>query len=305
MPDDFRVQAEHDFYKAKTKAYITQLFGAMKPSFGELMPFDQAKQLLRPQSEIYRGITVVPIEKIVGSEGRYRDFNRFFFPKREHLKARWTGIDELEYRDVILPPVLLYEMGGLYFVRDGNHRVSVARAKGQEFIDAEVISLQSKIQLSPDMSIQDIKQAVITYEQASFYKETHYPEITGTDDLIFTEPGRYDIIREHILVHKYFLNQNMTEEIPFHQALFSWYENVYYPICQAILEEDILSLFPGRTISDMYLFIVAHWDELKRKFGRAVEIEEATESFKNEVKRSRPTLLGQVFKIFGGNSQKK
>jgi hypothetical protein len=305
MADDFHTQAERDFYKAKTKALASRIFGILRPSFTELMPFDQAKQLIKPQSETYRGVTAVRLEDIAGSEGRYRDFNRFFFPKREHLKARWTGIDELQYRDMILPPVVLYEMGGLYFVRDGNHRVSVARAKGQEFIDAEVISLQSEIHLDPEMSIQDIKRAVIEYEKERFYRETNYVNVVGTDDLIFSEPGRYDTIREHVLVHKYFLNQNMSEEIPFHQALFSWHENVYQPICQAIDAENLLSLFPGRTISDLYLFLVAHWDELKRKFGRFVEIGEAAESFKIQTKRGRRGFFEYVRKIFGDGIQKK
>ncbi len=305
MPDDFRTQAEQDFYKAKTKAFASSIYRMLRPSFSELMPFDQAKQLIRPQSETYRGVTSVPLEKIAGSEGRYRDFNRFFFPKKEHLKARWTGIDELQYKEVILPPVILYEMGGVYFVRDGNHRVSVARAKGQEFIDAEIISLKSEIHLDPDMSIQDIKRAVIEYEKARFYGETNYPKVVGTDDLDFSEPGRYDTIREHVLVHKYFLNQNMSEEIPFHQALFSWHENVYQPICQSIDAENLLSLFSGRTVSDLYLFLVAHWDELKRRFGRFVEIEEAAESFKSQTKRDRIGLLGYVRKTFGRNLQKK
>jgi hypothetical protein len=287
MADDYHTQAERDFYRAKTKALTSRIFGILRPSLFELMPFDEAKRLIKPQGEMYRGVTSVRLADIVGSEGRYRDFNRFFFPKKEHLKSRWTGIDELQYKDVILPPVVLYEMGGLYFVRDGNHRVSVARAKGQEFIDAEVVSLKSEIQLAPDMSIQDIKRAVVEYEKQRFYRETNYVNVVGSDDLVFSEPGRYDTIKEHVLVHKYFLNQNMAEEIPFHEALFSWHENVYQPICQAIEAENLLSLFPGRTVSDLYLFLVAHWDELKRTFGRFVEIGEAAESFKIQTKRGR------------------
>jgi len=175
----------------------------------------------------------------------------------------------------------------LYFVRDGNHRISVARAKGQEFIDAEVVSLKSEIHLTPDMSIPDIKRAVVEYEKERFYRETNYINVVGSDDLLFSEPGRYDTIKKHVLVHKYFLNQHMAEEIPFHKALFSWHENVYQPICQAIDAENLLSLFPGRTVSDLYLFLVAHWDELKHTYGRFVEIREAAESFKNQTKQGR------------------
>ena len=220
MADDLHALAESDFYKARSKAISASIFGMLRPSMSDLMPFDQAKELLKPRAETYRGVTAVPIDRIVGSEGRYRDFNRFFFPKKEHLKARWTTIDELQYKDVSLPPVVLYEMGGVFFVRDGNHRVSVARAKKQEFIDAEVISLHSEIQLDPEMTIEDIKKAVIEYEKKQFYRETNYPNIVGADDLNFSEPGRFDSIKEHVLVHKYFLNQHLPEEIPFHIVLF-------------------------------------------------------------------------------------
>lgn len=307
MPDDFKSQAELDFYKARTKALTSHLFGLLKPSLTDLMPFEAAKQLIKPKSEIYKGVTAIPIEKIVGSEGRYHDFDRFFFPKREHLKARWTGIDALQYSDIILPPVVLYEMGGIYFVRDGNHRVSVARAKKQAFIDAEVISLQSEIPLNPTMSIQDIKNSVIEYEKNRFCQEMNYISVTGADDLNFSEPGRFDTIKEHLLVHKYFLNQHIAEEIPLYQALYSWHENVYQPICQAIDAVDLLPLFPGRTISDLYLFLVAHWDELKRKFGRFVEIEEAAESFKAQAKHAKQTRAGSidyVRKVFCSISEK-
>ncbi len=304
MTDDFHALAESDFYKARSKAITTTIFGMLRPSMSDLMPFDQAKELLKPMTETYRGITAVPINRIVGSEGRYRDFNRFFFPKKEHLKARWTGIDELQYKDISLPPVVLYEMGGVYFVRDGNHRVSVAKAKKQEFIDAEVISLQSEIQLDPEMTIEDIKKAVIEYEKRHFYKETNYPNIVGADDLNFSEPGRFDTIKEHVLVHKYFLNQHISEEIPFHVALYSWHDNVYQPISQAIEAENILSLFPGRTVSDLYLFLVAHWDELKRKLGRYVAIDEAAESFKNQAKRNRNSSFENACRNFESISKK-
>lgn len=287
MPGEFSSISEADFYRARIRARFADLLSVAKPSLRELMPFEEAKNILKPKSEAYRGLETVPVDRIVGSEGRYRDFTRFFFPRKEHLKARWTTIDSLHYQDINLPPVQLYEMGGIYFVRDGNHRVSVARALGQQYIDAEVISLQSEIPLSPDMTVEDIKRAVILYEKHRFYEETNYPNVTGADDLDFSEPGRFDTIREHVQVHKYYLNQNRTEEIPFYQALYSWHENVYMPICDAILAEHLLSLFPGRTTSDLYIFLVAHWDSLKRSYGYTVDIHEAAESFRQMIRSTR------------------
>ena len=89
----------------------------------------------------YRGLQAVPLAQIGGSEGRYRDFDKAFFPRQTQTKERWLSINKAHYEDVSLPPVELFKVGQMYFVRDGNHRVSVARAHGYEFIDAYVIEI--------------------------------------------------------------------------------------------------------------------------------------------------------------------
>jgi hypothetical protein len=133
--------AKEDFNRARLRAIFGRALALLRNEKDQLLSLQEVKALLRPESESYRGLRTVPIERIVGSEGRYLDFNRIFLPKREHLRGRWTRVDLAHYQQVHLPPVTLYEIGGVYFVRDGNHRVSVARTQGAEFIDAEVISL--------------------------------------------------------------------------------------------------------------------------------------------------------------------
>jgi hypothetical protein len=237
--------AEQDFHRAQTKAFLSRLSHVFNLSEEDLLPFDAAKQLLKPAGEVYTGLVTVPLGKIVGSEGRYRDFNRHFLPKKDHLKQRWMSIDKTHYQDIILPPVRLYEMGGVYFVRDGNHRVSVARSLGQMEIDAEVVSLQAKIELNSDMNLDELKRAVINYEEKQFFADTGYLAVIGEDDIDFSEPGRFDTIREHIAVHKYYLNEHESGEIDFASALWSWHENVFKPIVLAIGEENVLPLFPA------------------------------------------------------------
>lgn len=277
--------AEQDFHRAQTKAFLSRLSHVFRPSEEELLPFEAAKQLVKPAGEVYEGLVTVPLEKIVGSEGRYRDFNRHFLPKKDHLKQRWMSIDKTHYQDIILPPVRLYEMGGVYFVRDGNHRVSVARSLGQMEIDAEVVSLQAKIELNSDMNLDELKRAVINYEKKQFFADTGYPAVIGEDDIDFSEPGRFDTIREHIAVHKYYLNEHESREIDFSSALWSWHENVFKPIVLAIDEENVLPLFPGRTPADLYLFLVQHWDELKVQRREEVGIGDAARDFKKRASK--------------------
>jgi hypothetical protein len=84
------------------------------------------------------GVRVVPIREIRGSEGRSADFDRTFSPLQERSRGRWLRIATAQLQGATLPPVALIQIGGVYFVRDGHHRVSVARALGQEYVDAEV-----------------------------------------------------------------------------------------------------------------------------------------------------------------------
>jgi hypothetical protein len=289
--------AEQDFYRAQTRALLSRIAHVFSPAKEDLLPFDAARELLKPEGEVYTGLVTVPLEKIVGSEGRYRDFNRHFLPRKEHLRQRWVSVDKTHYQDIILPPVRLYEMGGVYFVRDGNHRVSVARSLGQLEIDAEVSSLQSKIAISPAMGLDELKRAVIGYEKRLFLEATQYLTVVGVDDLDFSEPGRYDTIREHIAVHKYYLNEHESAEIEFSSALYSWHENVYAPIVLAIEEEKILPLFPERTSADLYLYLVRHWDELKHRSTKDVGIGDAARDFKNKASRDKlpnSALLGPL-----------
>jgi hypothetical protein len=262
-----QVQAMDDFINAKNRAFFSRIQNFMNADRDNLLSFHDVKEILKPKNQVYRGMQTVPISLIVGSEGRYRDFNKAFLPRRNHLRARWMRVDVARLENIDLPAIQLYEIGGVYFVRDGNHRVSVARTQGVEQIDAEVISLSSEINITPQMTADELKAAVVEYEKKIFYEKTGFGELTGFYDLDFTVPGRYDVIYNHILVHKYYMNEGKKEEIPFSEALVSWYDHVYQPIAQIIKEQWLVLNFPGRSAGDLYVWIVKHWDFLKKKYG--------------------------------------
>jgi hypothetical protein len=265
---DIRQQTSSDFSRARGKAILSQLQHFLRTEQDRLLSFNDVKSILKPKNEVYQGNQTVPIKLIIGSEGRYRDFTKYFLPRSEHLRSRWERVDEAHIRDIILPPIQLYEIGGVYFVRDGNHRVSVARSQNVEFIDAEVTSLATEINIRPSMNVDELREALIDYEKNIFYDKTDFGGLTGDWGLCFSSPGRYDDIYNHILEHKYFLNQNREAEIPFSEALVSWYNKVYSPIIAIIREQWLLANFPGRTEGDLYVWIVKHWDFLKKKYGR-------------------------------------
>jgi hypothetical protein len=284
--------AADDFSRARGRAVLSRIQHFLHTGQDRLLSFNDVKDILKPANQVYQGTQTVPIKLIVGSEGRYRDFNKYFLPRSDHLRSRWERVDEAHIRDIPLPPIQLYEIGGVYFVRDGNHRVSVARTQNVEYIDAEVISLATEISITPSMTIEALTEALIAYEKKVFYEKTGFGELTGCGSLDFTSPGRYDVIYDHILVHKYFLNLHKPEEIPFPAALVSWYNKVYCPVIDIINEQRLLLHFPGRSPSDLYVWIVKHWDFLKRKY-KVYSLAEAARDFSQKYGQSR----GIVFRF--------
>lgn len=279
MGDVFDVTAGQDFSRARTRETFSRFLNALRPQNQDLLSLNEVRSYLRPRKETYRGVHPVPVDRIVGSEGRYRDFNKGFLPRRDALRGRWTSIDKAHLRDVTLPPIRLYEIGGVYFVRDGNHRVSVARSQGVQAIDAEISTLDTEISIDPKMTSEDLKRRVIDYEKENFYETTDFLEWTDGYDLNFTETGRYDEVQKHIHGHKYFLDQKQESEVPLEEAARSWFANVFKPVVDAIRKAGIISRFPRRTVDDLYVWIVKHWHFLKEQCGEEYPAEEAARDF--------------------------
>lgn len=274
-------QTDDDFSKARSKAFFNELQHFLNPEEATLISFSDIKKLLKPQNEVYKGMMVVPVKLIVGSEGRYKDFDNRFLPKSNFLKERWEKIDRARLQDINLPPISVYEVGGLYFVRDGNHRVSVAKSQGAEFIDAEVVSLQSEIKLKPTSTKDDILKQVINYEKRTFYNETSFGDITDYWCLDFTSAGQYDVIYNHIITHKYYMNIGIEKEISFEDAVQSWFEKVYLPVIRVLDSHKVMKYFKKNTKSDIYVFLIKYWDDIKRKLGNTYSLDDAADGFKH------------------------
>jgi hypothetical protein len=263
------IQKEHTppLKTKKTRGMFSRILGIVSPPDDRLLSLEQVSTLIKPRGERYAGIKPVPLSSIVGSEGRYHDFTKDFLPRGKHLRSRRLRIIQAMKKGAPLPPVQLYELGGVYFVRDGNHRVSAALELGMEFIDAEITSLATDIRLHEDMTMKELTEAVIGLEKKRFFDRTRLAKYKSDAVIEFSSPGRYDQAWQHIMGHKYFMNLDKKYEIPLKEAVISWYDNVYHPIAQIIESENILARFPGRTTADLYIWIVAFWDDLKKKYG--------------------------------------
>jgi hypothetical protein len=283
----YNAMARSDFSKLRTRETLTHILTLLKPHNDEMLSLGDVRSLIKPNSETYRGMQTVPIDKIVGSEGRYKDFNRAFLPRHDKMMRRWIQVDIAHYKNIVLPPIKCFEVGGVYFVRDGNHRVSVAKAQDAEYIDAEVISLSSDIVLTPDMDKEQMRRAVIDFEKKRFLETTRLDVVRPGCSIEFSEVGRYEELLSHIREHKWYINLKKTKEIPLEQAAASWYDNVYFPIIQIVRDTRLLSRFPQSTEADLYVFVGKHWRELAKRYGPLFTLEEAAEDLSLQSRRGR------------------
>ncbi len=289
----YRWQTENDFNRAHFKALIREIVAKVAHRPNELISFETVRRSLKIFGESYRGMHAVPVDHIVGSASlRYHDFDRAFLPTQTFTKSRWRSIDQAYYEDVGLPPVKLYQAGEVYFVRDGHHRVSVARERGQAFIDAEVIELKLRVPLT----LADVTQGTVEIAglRAEFLDKTKLDELRPGHGISFSVPGGYIRLIEHIAVHRYFLGIDQKRPVRWQEAVLSWYDHLYTPIVQAIRENGILREFPHRTEADLYLWIMDHHYYLKEQ-DEHVALEDAALDFaRNYSERLDKRLLRGV-----------
>ena len=132
-------QVDKDFERARRRAFISRVVARLRrdPRGGGMVAFDEVRRSARADNRLHRGLRMVEVSKVVGSVGRHKEFDGSFMPTKASA-YKWKRVDRAFRRGVDLPPVSLYKIGDSYFVHDGNHRVSVARYHGVEWIDAEV-----------------------------------------------------------------------------------------------------------------------------------------------------------------------
>jgi hypothetical protein len=256
-----QIRARTDFETARIQAFLRDAGAVLRGDTRPLLSFDEVRRAARLEGQSYTGLKDVPIADIRGSVGRPNDFDASFLPVKPQLRKRWAQLDEAMRRGEPVPPIEVYHLGNVYFVKDGHHRVSVARHLGWKTIPARVIEVKTRAPLTGEMDAAALLQA---REYVDFLERTQLDRVRPQASLAVSRLGRYDRILEDILGHRYFMGLQQYREVSIAEASASWYDNVYKPIADLIREYDILSHFPGRTEADMYLWITARWLELSR-----------------------------------------
>ncbi len=260
----FDEQVNADYDRGQRRAFLRSMRSLLLREPNTLIPYKDLRERVKVEREVYRGIQSVPVDQIVGSVDRFRDFDRAFFPRQRHTAARWKNIDRAYHRDVRLPPVQLYKVGDIYFVKDGNHRVSVAREHGVAFIDAEVIEAQVRVPLRSTMSP---TQLLHQLEYAEFLRQSNLDRTRPDHDIRPTSLGRYEDLLELIEARRESLSRSTGREFSMEEAAADWYDTSYLPIVTVAREQKLLDPFPGRTEADFYLWVIANHDRIEEQFG--------------------------------------
>lgn len=264
MNGPVKVQADNAYSKARRKAFFGQAIAVLRRRTNRLIAFDEISQMAQSSGPVDRGLTTVPVDSIIGSVDRYKDFDRAFLPSQTYTRDRWRRVGEAYFGDVHLPPVTLYKLGEVYFVIDGNHRVSVARELGQEFVDAYVQEFRPRVQLTRDVQPEDLR--VIT-NMAEFLEVTGIGEKYPATNFRLTIADNYTRLYEHIVVHQYFKSRELNRELSDEEAVEQWYTRMYMPTIELIRETNILADFPGRTETDLFLWLADHMYYLREQYG--------------------------------------
>jgi hypothetical protein len=144
-------QVDADFTRARRRARLQALVARVRREHtsNRLLSFDDVRRERVANNRLYRGTRVVEVDEIIGSVGRWRDFDRSFLPARASVGHKWKRIDQAFHRAEDLPPVKLYEIEDAYFVVDGHHRVSVARYHYVPTVEATVVEFHPKRPAAP------------------------------------------------------------------------------------------------------------------------------------------------------------
>jgi DNA-binding Lrp family transcriptional regulator len=254
----------------------------------EIKSFRESQKNEDAFDTVDRGIRAVPVKQIVGSVGRYHDFDNKFRLKQHVPSDRLQNIKKAMQEGKTLPRVKLYRIKDEYYVLDGNHRVSAAKEFGWSEINAHILEfLPSKE----------------TLENILYREKSEFSDKTGLSYSIeLTEVGQYAHLIKQILKHQDFLKQIAGDPFSFESAAVDWYKTIYCPLIAIIENAHLIESFPNRTAADLYAYVTFHqWERRAvRKYGSGIDqlISENMEGFRkkmsNKKEREYPEMQREI-----------
>ena len=269
--------AIQDFQSAHLRAKLEGVLARVTGRSNELLSYEEIASKLKLQGRSDKGIQMIPVDAIIGSVGRYTDFTRTFLPRKMQDRQRWANVKAISLDPVSmgLPPIEVYKVSEVYFVIDGNHRVSVARQEHWKTIEAHVIEIQTDVPLTPDVQPNEL---IIKAEYVDFLEQTGLNKLPEFTDLKITIPGGYQKLLDEICVCRCQIQEEEHKECTLQDSAASWYGEIYLPFDEAVRERGMMRWFPNRTVTDLYVWMTEHRSELEKELGWSIRPEAAAEA---------------------------
>lgn len=254
------VDAQHDFLRARRRATVAKLVARLRgepDDIGVILPYEEVIQALGFISERSVGLRVVPLDAIVGTIDRGRDFDRRFRPTSRRVRTRWEQIAAAMRRGEALPPVDLLKVGQIYFVRDGHHRVSVASALGLGDIDAYVTEVVTRVDAGTAIKFTDLP---VKSHERIFFERVPLPE-EARSEINVTDPWDYAVLAEAVEAWGFRAMQEHGELLDRAHTARLWLEQEYRPVVAMLREAGLIQ---GATDTEAYMRVAAERYRLLR-----------------------------------------
>jgi hypothetical protein len=285
--------AQFDFSRSRRRRAVSRLASRLRfePSDVQVMlPFEEVVAALGRRGERRLGLQTIPLDSIVGTVDRGREFDRRFRPTSGKVRGRWERIAEAMRRGQAMPPIDVYRIAGLHFVKDGHHRVSVARALGHDVIDAYVTEIETEVGADGNISLRDLP---LKSHERLFYERVPIPREARLR-VQPSDPAEFAELAEAIEAWGFRAMQSRGEFMTREEVADAWYHEEYVPVVETLLEAGVAT---EANETDAYMAVTAlrymllrthDWDE---SVLEALREEMRRPSWENtEIKRLRKTL---------------
>jgi hypothetical protein len=263
-----RADVENDFLRARRRQVLARLAQRLRHEPDDvnlILPFDDVVAALGMRGERSLGLKTIRLDTVVGSVDTLRDFDRQFRPTSSRVRARWERLALAQRRGESIPPIDVYRVGELHFVRDGHHRVSIALATGQKTIDAYVTEVQTTI--SPKGIRRRGDLLVKSYERL-FQARVPLPP-GALAKISVTDPWSYAELGEAVEAWGFRCMQDERQFLDRNAVARRWFSEEYTPVVGMLAEADLLG---SATEAEAYLCVARERYRLMRTHTWSDEI---------------------------------
>jgi hypothetical protein len=217
----------------------------------DLLELEDVERRLKPLARRYLGVRPIPLEDVVGTEGRASAFTREFEPRHMFSRDRLRSLADA-FPDGGFPPIVAVKLGESYFVIDGHHRVALARRRGGELIDADITEFITPVPLP---SGADMVEVVLRQLELVFLEDSGLAAARGEVRVGASRPALYLELLENLQVHGYHLMRKQGRVLEAAEIAADWYDNVYAPAVRAVDRDRLGKDYRDAPEADLFLWL--------------------------------------------------